>query len=174
MPFTDGYFASALSNSVLEHIPHLDQVLAETARVLKPGAPFLFCCPNPGHFTELSISSGLRKVGLKKLALGYDQWFRRISRTEHADPPEVWKARLEKAGFTLERWWHYFSPESMRVLEWGHYLGAPSLLPKWLLGRWLISESNWNLALVEKLLRPYAHTEPHPRGTYTFFVAHRK
>ena len=174
MPFTDGYFASALSNSVLEHIPHLDQVLAETARVLKPGAPFLFCCPNPGHFTELSISRGLRKVGLKKLALGYDQWFRRISRTEHADPPEVWKARLEKAGFTLERWWHYFSPESMRVLEWGHYLGAPSLLPKWLLGRWLISESNWNLALVEKLLRPYAHTEPHPRGTYTFFVAHRK
>ena len=27
MPFSDGYFASAFSNSVLEHIPHLDQVV---------------------------------------------------------------------------------------------------------------------------------------------------
>jgi ubiquinone/menaquinone biosynthesis C-methylase UbiE len=31
-PFPDGYFASALSNSVLEHIPHIDTVLAETAQ----------------------------------------------------------------------------------------------------------------------------------------------
>ena len=38
-PFPDGYFASAFSNSVLEHIPHIDAVLADTARVLKTGAP---------------------------------------------------------------------------------------------------------------------------------------
>lgn len=174
MPFPDGYFSSALSNSVLEHIPHLDEVLLETARVLKPGAPFYFCCPNPGHFTELSVSGILRKLGLRKPASWYEEWFRRISRTEHADPPEVWEARLEQAGFTLDRWWHYFSPESMRVLEWGHYLGAPSLLSKWLLGRWLISGSDWNLALIERVLRPYAHTEPHPQGTYTFFIARKK
>ncbi|MBN2044854.1 MAG: NUDIX domain-containing protein [Anaerolineales bacterium] len=174
MPFPDGYFASALSNSVLEHIPHLDEVLAETARVLKTGAPFVFCCPNPGHFSELSISGGLQKLGLKKLADWYQEWFRRISRTEHADRPEVWETRLEKSGFTLDRWWHYFPPESMRVLEWGHYLGAPSLLPKWLLGRWLISGSDWNLALIEKVLRPFAQTEPHPLGTYTFYIARRK
>src|SRR5512141_2542755 len=36
MPFEDGYFASVVSNSVLEHIPHLDQVLVEVSRVIRP------------------------------------------------------------------------------------------------------------------------------------------
>src|SRR5512142_1616937 len=40
-PFPSQHFASGISNSVLEHIPHIDAVLAETARVLKPGAPFV-------------------------------------------------------------------------------------------------------------------------------------
>src|SRR5258708_28816617 len=41
-PFPDHYFASAFSNSVLEHIPHIDAVPVATSRVLKPGAPFYF------------------------------------------------------------------------------------------------------------------------------------
>jgi len=45
-PFPSNHFASGLSNSVLEHIPHIDAVLAETARVLQPDAPFYFCVPN--------------------------------------------------------------------------------------------------------------------------------
>jgi SAM-dependent methyltransferase len=53
MPFSDGSFAGGLSNSVLEHIPHIDAVLAETSRVLKPGALFLFCVPNPRYLSEL-------------------------------------------------------------------------------------------------------------------------
>src|SRR5512136_2466556 len=52
IPFPDGHFASALSNSVLEHIPQVQVVLAELRRVLKLGAPFLFCVPNPGYLTE--------------------------------------------------------------------------------------------------------------------------
>ena len=112
-------------------------------------------------------------MGLKRLARWYEDWFRMISRTHHADPVEVWEERLAKAGFRLERWWHYFSPDALRLMEWGHYLGAPSLLTKWLLGRWLAVPSRWNLALTERLIRPYADTEPHPDGTYTFFIARR-
>ena len=55
-PFPDGYFASAFSNSVLEHIPHVQAVLNETARVLKPAALFLFCVPNDSFATSLSIA----------------------------------------------------------------------------------------------------------------------
>jgi len=174
MPFPDAYFASGLSNSVLEHIPHLDEVLKETARVLKPGAKFVFCCPNPGYYEELAFPAFLRKIGLKRPAKWYTDWFNWMSRTVHADSPEVWEARLEKAGFTLERWWHYFPKESLHVLEWGHYFGAPTLLPKLLFDRWILSPTRWNLALTEKLVRPYAGTEPHPQGTYTFFIARRK
>ena len=57
MPFPAGHFASAVSNSVLEHIPHLAAVLIETARLLRPGAPFVFCVPNPRYFSETKIRS---------------------------------------------------------------------------------------------------------------------
>jgi SAM-dependent methyltransferase len=164
-PFPDGHFASAVSNSVLEHISHIDAVLAETARVLKPGALFYFCVPNPRYLSELSIARILGK--------GYTEWFRRISRVQHADEPDVWQARLEQAGFRLERWWHYFSPSAMRVLEWGHYFGLPSLAAKKLTGKWILSPTKWNLALTEAFVRRYALPEPVENGTFTFYVARR-
>jgi SAM-dependent methyltransferase len=164
-PFPQGYFASAFSNSVLEHIPHIDAVLADVARCLKPDAPFYFCVPNERYLSELSISHVLGK--------GYTEWFRRISRTVHSDGPKVWEARLQKAGFKMERWWHYFSPASLRVLEWGHYFGLPSLLVRKLTGKWIIAPERWNLNLIEKITRPYASTEPVDDGAYTFYIARR-
>ena len=164
-PFPNGYFASAFSNSVLEHIPHIDDVLADTARVLRIGAPFYFCVPNERYLTELSISHLLGR--------SYTEWFRRISRVQHADGPQAWQRRLEKAGFRLENWWHYFSPTAMRMLEWGHYFGLPSLVARKLTGRWIISSTKWNLWLTEKFTRRYASTEPVEDGTFTFYVARK-
>jgi len=165
-PFPNDHFASALSNSVLEHIPHIDAVLAETARILKPGAPFYFCVPNPRYLSELSISHVLGK--------GYTEWFRRISRVHHADEPDIWEARLENAGFKLERWWHYFSPSAMRVLEWGHYFGVPSVVARVLTGRWIISRTKWNLTLTERFVKKYASPEPVDNGTFTFYIATKR
>jgi SAM-dependent methyltransferase len=165
-PFADNYFASAFSNSVLEHIPHIDAVLTDVARVLEPGAPFYFCVPNERYLSELSISRLLGK--------GYTEWFRRISRVAHADGPQVWEKRLEQAGFRLEKWWHYFSPSAMRVLEWGHYFGLPSLVARKLTGRWIIAPARWNLWLTEKFVRRYASTEPVEDGTFTFYIARKR
>jgi SAM-dependent methyltransferase len=163
MPFPAGHFASAVSNSVLEHIPHLDAVLIETARLLRPGAPFVFCVPNPRYFSELSLA--------RLLGRAYVEWFRRISRVHHADEPDAWQARLERAGFRLERWWHYFSPSAMRVLEWGHYLGLPALLARSLTGRWILAPTRWNLGLTQRLLQKYAVAEPLEDGAFTFYIA---
>ena len=165
-PFPSQYFASGFSNSVLEHIPHIDDVLKETARVLKKDASFYFCVPNTRYLSELSISRVLGK--------GYIEWFRLISRTQHADEPDVWNERLERAGFELIRWWHYFSPSSLRVLEWGHYFGIPSLFARILTGRWIIVRANWNLWLTRKFLSKYASTHPIENGAYTFYVTRRK
>jgi SAM-dependent methyltransferase len=165
-PFPPNHFASGFSNSVLEHIPHIDAVLAETARVLKPDAPFYFCVPNTRYLSELSIS--------KFLGRGYTEWFRKISRVSYADEPDVWQARLERAGFMLERSWNYFSPASMRVLEWGHYFGVPSVLVRVLTGKWIISRTKWNLALTEKFVKKYASPEPVENGTFTFYIARKK
>jgi len=165
-PFPNDHFGSAISNSVLEHIANIDAVLADTARVLQPGAPFYFCVPNPRYLSELSISRVLGKP--------YTEWFRRISRVHHADDPEVWEARLERAGFALEHWWHYFSPAAMRVLEWGHYFGVPSVAARALTGKWVIGRGKWNLVLTERFVRKYASTEPVDDGTFTFYIARKR
>lgn len=165
-PFPDGHFASAVSNSVLEHIPHVEAVLAETARVLQPGAPFYVCMPNQRYLTELALS--------RVLGRPYTEWFRRVTRTVHADPPEVWQARLERAGFRLERWWHYFPPRALRMLEWGHYFGLPSLVARKLTGRWILAPTRWNLWLTERYVRRHIAFAPDPEGTYTFYLARRR
>jgi hypothetical protein len=141
--------------------------------VLKPGAYFLFCMPNPRYYSELSIAGHLNQIGLKKLGKRYTDWFGKISRVAHCDEPETWEQRLVRAGFNLERWWHYFSPQSMRVMEWGHYFGLPSLIAKKLTGRWILSQSQWNLALTERFARRYARAEEDPQGAFTFYVARK-
>ncbi len=171
MPFPDGHFASAVSNSVLEHIPHVRSVLAELRRVLKPGALFLFCVPNPRYQSELSFPAFCNRIGLKRIGNAYSDWFMRMSRTLHAEWPETWETWLQEAGFRLEKYWHYFSPQALHILEWGHYFGAPTLLPHAISKRWIIAPWHWNLALTDRLVRRYVVTEPHPQGTYTFFVA---
>jgi ubiquinone/menaquinone biosynthesis C-methylase UbiE len=50
-PFPDHHFGSAISNSVLEHIPDIQAVLNETSRVLQPGAPCVITMPSH-YFTE--------------------------------------------------------------------------------------------------------------------------
>jgi SAM-dependent methyltransferase len=129
MPFPDAYFASAVSNSVLEHIPHLEAVLAEAARVLRPGAAFAFCVPNHNFNPQLSIARSFDRLGLSSWAGSYRLFFNRIARHRHLDPPEVWSERLERAGFEVERWWHYFSPAALRP-EWGIISGCHSLVAR--------------------------------------------
>lgn len=174
MPFPDGHFASGFSNSVLEHIPDLDSVLVEMARVLKPGAPFVFCVPNHNFLANLSVSNFFDRVGMRKLGDTYRAFFNRISRHEHCDPPEVWQERLERAGFRIERYWHYFSPDALAVLEWGHYFGLPSLVTRKLFGRWILVPKPWNLSLTRRLVQPY-YDEPveQPKGSYSFYIARR-
>lgn len=174
LPFPNRYFGSAVSNSVLEHIPHLDSVLTEVARVLQPGAVFIFCVPNHYFLTSLSVGKWFDQAGLHALGDIYRRFFNKISRHYHCDPPEVWQKRLEVAGFKVERWWHYFSAKALHILEWGHYWGLPSWISKLLTGRWILSATPWNLALTRRLVQPYYDEAPRQEnGAYTFYIAHR-
>lgn len=175
IPFEDAHFASAVSNSVLEHIPDLDPVLKEMARVLKPGAQFIFCVPNHNFLPTLSVSSFFDRIHLKFIGNCYRGFFNFITRHHHCDDALVWKARLEKAGFELVDYWHYFSPHAEHVLEWGHYFGLPSLICRHLLGHWVVAPFRWNLALTTAVTRSsYEEPSIQPQGTYTFYIARRK
>ncbi len=175
IPFENGTFSSGFSNSVLEHIEDVDSVMLELARVLKPGAPFIFCVPNHQFLGNLSIGRLLDKLGLPCLAGEYRRFFNRISRHHHCDPPEIWRTRLENAGFGIDRWWHYFSPSAFRVLEWGHYFGLPSWLIHQFTRRWVLVPKKWNLALTLHLVEKYYYeADEQPDGSYTFYITRKK
>ncbi len=173
MPFPDAHFATVISNSVLEHIPDVEPVVREVARVLQPGGVFYFCVPGPNFRQFLSVAQALDALRLRGLAEAYRRLFDRISRHRYYNTPAEWSDRLTRAGLTVERWWGYFSPAALAALEWGHPLGLPSVLAKKLTGRWLLVPTRWNLALTAAILRRY-YEEPLPeQGAYLFFIARK-
>ena len=171
VPFPDMWFKSAFSNSVLEHIPDVDAVVKETNRILAMDAPFIFCVPNHQFLGNLSISNFLDRIHLGKLADLYRRFFNKISRHHHCDSPEVWRERLEKYGFEIVDYWHYFSPHAFHLLEWGHYLGLPSLICKKLFGKWILIPKKWNLALTRAVLQSaYDEERRQEKGAYSFYI----
>ena len=174
LPHPSGFFASAISNSVLEHVDRLDEVLMELRRVLRSDARFVFTVPNTGYSRELSVPKQLSRLGLRSLGDAYNDWFMRMSRTKNLFDENQWIEKLAQAGFAVERTQRYFSPAALRMLEWGHYFGGPCLLPRVLTGRWILAPTRWNLWLTERLVRRYYLESPSDDGTYTFYVARKQ
>ena len=175
MPFPDNSFQTIISNSVLEHIIDLDPVIAEAARVIQPDGTFYFCVPNHQFLGNLSVSNFIDRIHIHVLANAYRAFFNKISRHHHCDSPEVWEKRLDENGFTIIKYWHYFSPGAFHTLEWGHYFGFPSWVLHWITRKWILCPRKWNLIIPEKICRRY-YEEPaeQPKGSYTFYIAQRK
>ncbi|MBN1230966.1 MAG: class I SAM-dependent methyltransferase [Anaerolineales bacterium] len=174
VPVAEGYFSSAVSNSVLEHIEGINAVLVDTARVLKPGGCLYFSVPNPGYYRELWGVKMLKSLRLNTLAEKYRDWFERISLVYHADGPEVWEERLNRAGFELVESWNYFSPRALQAMERGHFWGVPSLIWQKLSKHWILVPSRWNLWLTYCYARRFCNPEQTPEGTFSFFIARRR
>ena len=99
------------SNSVLEHIESIDEVLAEAARLLKPGGRFIATVPGPGFHLALRGPLGptpredyLREVDERCAHLRY--W----SATE-------WRQQLARHGLRLDSAVGYLSPALARRWE---------------------------------------------------------
>jgi SAM-dependent methyltransferase len=175
IPFEAESFASVISNSVLEHIPDVDAVLMDIQRVLKPGGKLVITVPNDNFTQNLSIARFCDHIGGKDLAAWYRKLFNKISRHYHPDAPAQWRGRLEKAGFKVLDEWNYFPPESLKILEWGHYFGLPNWINKKVLGKWvLFPQFGYNHLIYKWLLRHYSKDQKAPDGAYSFFIAQKR
>ncbi|MCA9872168.1 MAG: glycosyltransferase family 39 protein [Anaerolineales bacterium] len=173
LPFPDHTFASAFSNSVLEHIPDVQAVLNDTSRVLQMNGRFLITMPSQ-YFTEwLGGAQFFDKLNLSGLADRYRNGFNFISRHVHTDSPEVWAARLAAAGLAVERWQYYFSPQALHALELGHAQGLPAAAMHFLTGHWIVAPWESSLGMTERWLRPFYNEEAQERGAYVLFVARK-
>lgn len=173
IPFPDGSFSSVVSNSVLEHITHLDQVLVEIARVIRPGGIFVFCVPNHRFPKLLLGTQTFHRLGLKNAADWYSRFFNRISRHQHTDSFTVWKKRMDYAGFRIEKHWDYFPANALHRMEVGHAFGVPALVSKKLTGRWIISKSQTNLWLPWRIARDVFLNPLSQDGVYSFYITRR-
>ncbi|MFB3905893.1 MAG: class I SAM-dependent methyltransferase [Acidobacteriota bacterium] len=86
----EGYFASIISNSVLEHIPDLLPVLLKARQLLRPGGRLIFTVPTE-QFSE-SLAFPFRS---------YSSWRNRRLRHFNLWPEPRWRDALETAGFRL-------------------------------------------------------------------------
>ncbi len=175
LPFADGAFASAFSNSVLEHIPDLPPVLAEVNRVLRPGARFVITTPSHLFTEYLGGAAFFERLRLDGLAQRYRRLFNTISRHAHTDAPETWAARLAEAGFAIERWQYYFSRGALRALEIGHAQGLPSAALHALTGHWIVAPWERSLAPTERWVRPFYEEEAaQDGGAYLLFIVRKQ
>lgn len=173
LPFPDHTFASAISNSVLEHIPDIQPVLNDLSRVMQPGGRLVITMPSH-HFTQnLGGAAFLARLGLPGMADRYRHFFNYISRHAHTDTAEVWAERLAQAGFQVERWQYYFSTAALRALEWGHVQGLPSAILHALTGHWLVAPWESSLSRTEQWVRPFFDEEAAADGAYVLFVARK-
>jgi SAM-dependent methyltransferase len=170
LPFADASFASIVSNCVLEHIPDIDSVFREAARLLRPGGQFIFSVPtdrlNPSMFTPTLLTA----LGVKSLAGKYMDWFTRMQVHYHMYSPDRWQKIAEQAGLRVIQRTGYLSPRAAKFVELGHYLGVPNLLFHKLLGRWVVWPWRPRFALIEKILTPLVLEHDPPGATCCFFV----
>ncbi|MEZ4643748.1 MAG: class I SAM-dependent methyltransferase [Chloroflexota bacterium] len=173
LPFPDHSFASAISNSVLEHIPDVQPVLNEVSRVLQPNGRFVITMPSHNFTQNLGGAALFESLGMPGLADRYRRFFNFISRHAHTDTAEVWAARLAEAGFVVERWQYYFSTQALRTLEWGHVQGLPSAILHALSGHWIVAPWESSLRRTEQWVRPF-YEEEAPAMAHTSSSSHAK
>lgn len=129
-PFKDHSFATVVSNSVLEHVPNLEEVVGEIHRVLKPGGIFLT--------TVMTDKWEDYLFGAKILGNKYKHWMREKQVHEHLLSFSQWQRLFERRGFTVEACSGYLSPLACQLIDIGHYISLPNLVFYKLFHKWVL------------------------------------
>lgn len=99
-------FSTVVSNSVLEHLPALDDVLRAVARVLRPGGRLIFTVPTATFSSSLALP--LR---------AYARWRNRQLGHANLWPVRQWSEHLTRAGLHVESVRPYLRPALVRAWD---------------------------------------------------------
>ena len=121
MPYAGASFDMIFSNSVLEHIPHLDRTLSEVGRVLRPGGEFTFTVPSDHFIGWLKWPSDYRLHGQADRAETYIGELNARLQHYHYLAPADWSKKLASAGMRLEKHVYYMDRRILHSWETWHY-----------------------------------------------------
>lgn len=117
IPEKNGSFDFCFANSVIEHIPDIDEVLAEISRVLKPNGKFVLTVPST-DFDRLMKTS---RFWAEKFSRGnLEQYSKMIdARLAHYHYYDHNKANtmLKDVGLVIVQEEHYFPESAVRIWE---------------------------------------------------------
>ncbi len=99
-------FSTILSNSVLEHIANIDEVLAAVSRALRPDGVLVMTCPS--HRFSRSLLLPIPP---------YTTWRNRVYQHHNLWTTEEWTRRLDAAGLTVESVQYYLEPHWVRLWD---------------------------------------------------------
>ena len=117
LPFRTQSFGTVISNSVLEHIPEVSQVLREASRVLRDDGFLVFTVPSTSFRLFLFPSLFARFRLLK----GFSEWYsnKRNNLLEHRNlrHHETWKKWLRQEGFNSVDWKYCMTKETVQLWD---------------------------------------------------------
>lgn len=174
LPYADGSFRTVVSNCVIEHIPDIEALVGEVARVLAPGGRFIFGVPSE-YFTDMLFTvSTLKRLGLPGLAERYGRWWNGNAAHFHLDSPQVWRERLARHGLSVDRQVYYMSEAATRVFELSHYYAVPSIAWHKVTGRWSLQPDRVRSSVAYRWLKPQVEEAWPATGSCSFYVAHKQ
>lgn len=96
------FFATCLANCSLEHVPHLDQALANIHRSLQPGGRILMFVPNRNWITHFLSYRALTAIGAASAAAWLRDTLNSLFKHHHLYDADGWRHVVQNAGFDIE------------------------------------------------------------------------
>jgi SAM-dependent methyltransferase len=166
MPYRGNSMATILSNSAMEHMPPLDQVLAESFRVLRPGGVLCITVPTDKFDRYPVLYRLLAAMGLAGAAERFRQFYNPFWRHYHFYSQREWRRRLSQAGFEVHEVIEYGSPARCTLHDFLVPFALPLHIAKKLTGHYI--QFPWLRRLVVQACRgvlPQNVNAPCPEGT---------
>ncbi|MFA6073852.1 MAG: class I SAM-dependent methyltransferase [Candidatus Woesearchaeota archaeon] len=173
LPFKKNSFQTATSVSVLEHIENAQEVLIETARVLKRGGLFVFSVPTTDIKKHLLIPSILRKLKLNNFAEQYYTLHCRAFKHVHLKTKKWWEEKLVEAGFEIIENHGTLSPFALKLHEIFLITAFPYQLGKLLFGKRFVMAVDLRSKLLPMFFTRFVTTDKNS-DINIFFVAKKK
>ena len=174
MPFRSGAIHSIVCNSVLEHIPDLDDVLMECRRTLVPRGRLIVTSPSE-RFGEMLLGARmLTRLGFSRAGMRYARWFNAHSLHYHTLPAAEWLRKLDTAGFRVRAHWHYLGQAAHATFDLMHYLSGWRWIRRKLTGRWCGSVAPLNGLWTRWFTKLTEKSWPAETGPYLYLDAERE
>jgi SAM-dependent methyltransferase len=138
VPFGAGTFDAVFANCVLEHVDDPGRVLAEAARVLRPGGRFVFTVPSQQFARWLLLTRLLDRAGLAGPAAAYGHVANRVLGHRHLLAEDAWRSLALEAGFSQVEFRPYAGGRVPQAFDLTAPAAVPAIIAHRLTGKWWV------------------------------------